>query len=191
VIPSPNKHPMGETYLNKIISFIDEQNHDKLRKALEEDNSVINDYVDMEVDSKLAVRMTPIQVAVKVKAPTCVAVLLEFGADIKMKLLTPENKPLSISALELAEGERAVAMKNEKMADIAIYDEIVQLIKEHGKKKKKKKAKKIRRTKSRRGTCRTIPTKTSERRKIYHTEQCFTEQPRKSDFEFEFQCCWR
>jgi len=46
---------MGETYLNKIISFIDEQNHDKLRKALEEDNSVINDYVDMEVDSKLAV----------------------------------------------------------------------------------------------------------------------------------------
>jgi len=88
------------------------------------------------------VRMTPILVAVKVKAPTCVAVLLEFGADIKMKLLTLENKPLSIAALELAEGERAVAMKNDREADIAIYDQIVQLIKEHAKKKKKRKPKK-------------------------------------------------
>jgi len=67
---------------------------------------------------------------------------LEFGADIKMKLLTLENKPLSIAALELAEGERAVAMKNDREADIAIYDQIVQLIKEHAKKKKKRKPKK-------------------------------------------------
>jgi len=135
---------MSETSkaLKKIISLIDEQNHDKLRKALEEDNSQINEYVDMEVDAKHAVRMTPILVAVKVKAPTCVAVLLEFGADIKMKLLTLENKPLSIAALELAEGERAVAMKNDREADIAIYDQIVQLIKEHAKKKKKRKPKK-------------------------------------------------
>jgi len=92
--------------------------------------------------------VSPLHFAVKVKAPRCVEVLLAFGADIKMKLKTPENKSLPITALQLAEGEREVAIKNKRESDIAIYDDIVHLIKEHEKKKKKKKEKKKKRTTS-------------------------------------------
>jgi len=83
--------------------------------------------------------VSPLQFAVKVKAPKCVEVLLEHGADVKMKLKTPENKALPFTALALAEGERGIAQKNDRMSDIAIYDEIVRIIKEHDKKSKKKK----------------------------------------------------
>jgi len=72
-----------------------------------------------------------------------VEILLEYGADVKMKLKTPENKTLPITALALAEGEREVALKNDRMSDIGVYDEIVRLIKEHEKKKKKKKKAKV------------------------------------------------
>jgi len=130
---------MGETSLHTIISLIERQDEVKLREALEEDNSEINQYHEMPVDSKLAVRVSPLHFAVKVKAPRCVEVLLEFGADVKMKLKTTENKSLPITALQLAEGERDVAIKNERDNDIAIYDDIVLLIKEHEKKKRKKK----------------------------------------------------
>jgi len=88
------------------------------------------------------VRVSPLQFAVKVKAPKCVEVLLECGADIKMRLKTPENKSLPITALQLAEGERDVAIKNKRENDIETYDDIVRLIKEHEKNKKKKKKKK-------------------------------------------------
>lgn len=139
---------MGETSLQTIIKLIDEHDEVKLREALEEDNSEINQYHDMPVDSKLSVRVSPLHFAVKVKAPRCVEVLLEFGADIKMKLKTPENKSLPITALQLAEGERDVAIKNKRDTDIAIYDDIVHLIKEHDKKKKKKKKAAIEKTES-------------------------------------------
>jgi len=82
--------------------------------------------------------MSPLHFAVKVKAPRCVEVLLEFGADVKMKLKTPENKSLPITALQLAEGERDVAIKNKRESDIETYDDIVSLIKEHEKKIKKR-----------------------------------------------------
>jgi len=97
----------------------------------------------MTVDSKLAVRMSPLHFAVKVKAPKCVEVLLEFGADIKMKLKTTENKSLPITALQLAEGEREMAAKNNRQSDIEVYDDIVSLINEHEKNKKTKKKKKV------------------------------------------------
>jgi len=134
---------MSETSLKKIIALIDEHDEVGLRRVLEEDNSEINQYHDMAVDSKLAVRVSPLQFAVKVKAPKCVEILLEYGADVKMKLKTPENKTLPITALALAEGEREVALKNDRMSDIGVYDEIVRLIKEHEKKKKKKKKAKV------------------------------------------------
>jgi len=92
--------------------------------------------------------VSPLHFAVKVKAPRCVEVLLEFGADIKMKLRTPENKSLPYTALQLAEGERDVAIKNKRENDIAIYDDIIQLIKDRqeglqqGSQEKKKKKKK-------------------------------------------------
>jgi len=129
----------GESSLKKMISHIDDRDEVGLRRVLEDDNSEINQYYDMPVEKQLAVRMTPLQFAVKVKAPKCVEVLLDFGADIKMKLKTPENKSLPITALALAEGERDVAQKNDRVTDIAIYDVIVQLIKDHEVKKKKKK----------------------------------------------------
>jgi len=130
---------MGETTLKKIITLIDQHDDVGLRSVLEDDNSEINQYHDMAVDDKLAVRVSPLQFAVKVKAPKCVEVLLEHGADVKMKLKTPENKALPFTALALAEGERGIAQKNDRMSDIAIYDEIVRIIKEHDKKSKKKK----------------------------------------------------
>jgi len=92
--------------------------------------------------------VSPLHFAVKVKAPRCVEVLLEFGADIKMKLRTPENKSLPYTALQLAEGERDVAIKNKRENDIAIYDDIIQLIKDRqeglqqGSQEKKKKKEK-------------------------------------------------
>jgi len=46
---------MSETSLKKIIALIDEHDEVGLRRVLEEDNSEINQYHDMAVDSKLAV----------------------------------------------------------------------------------------------------------------------------------------
>jgi len=138
---------MGETALQDIIAFIDEGDAEGLKKALGEDNSEINQYYEMRVDevSELAVRMTPLQFAVKAKNPACVQALLQYGSDTKMRLKTPENKSLKITALKLAEGERNVAINRDDVAEIKAYEEIVQLITDHvnAQKKESKKSKKL------------------------------------------------
>jgi len=92
----------------------------------------------MDVGTGLAVNMTPLQYAVKQKSPSCIGVLLKYGANTKLKLKTPENKNLPITALKLAQGEKEVAEKHNEVDDAKVYDEIIQILSEHSSPQKEK-----------------------------------------------------